>query len=191
MNPPDPPIPEILDKGSLRGILFLLFFACLIAAKCAISEALRQNYGFDVNTALFIWLPSLVIGGAVCLLYITGPGSTFHPYWRSPNFLVPAALIWLTAAFSVVRNLPSLLVPASLAILAAAIAFVLGHFLRSIPVKFLAAFWLLGAVAILALPPTPSFTLFAILLVFCGAVPSAVGYYRIPHPSRESPAKKA
>jgi len=62
MSHPDRPTPEFLDSGSLRGILFLLFFGSLIAAKCAVSEALRQHYGFDVNTALFIWLPSLIIG---------------------------------------------------------------------------------------------------------------------------------
>lgn len=179
MNPHDHPTPSFLDSRSLQGISFLLFFACLIAAKCALSEALRQHFGFEVNTALFIWLPSLVIGGAVCLLYITGPGSGFHPYWKSQQFLVPATLVWLAASFSIVRNLPSLLVPASLAIIAAALTFVLGHFLRSIPVKFLAAFWLLGAAVILALPPSASYTLFAILLVAFGATPSGIGYYRI------------
>lgn len=178
MSPPPPPIPEVLDTRSLRGLLFLGFFGALIAAKCSASEALRLHYGFAIDSALFIWLPSLVLGGAVCLLYIAGPGPGFHPYWKSKRFLLPATLIWLTVAFSIVRHLPSTLVPASLAVLLAAASFVLGHFLRSIPVKFLAAVWLLGAVACLLLPPTASYTLFAVLLLGAAAVPAGVGYFR-------------
>jgi len=178
MIQPPPHTPDFFDTGSLRGILFLLFFASLIAAKCAVSEALRLYYGFDIDSALFIWLPSLVIGGAVCLLYITGPGSSFHPYWKSRQFIIPAALIWLTVAFSVVRNLPSTYVPASIALIAGALAFVLGQFLKSITVRFLTAFWILGAFVIIALPPTPSFAFFGILLILFGAVPSGIGYYK-------------
>ena len=179
MNPRNPPIPEVLDTASLRGLLFLGCFGTLIAAKCAASEALRMHYEFAVNTALFIWLPSLILGGLICLLYIAGPGSRFHPYWRSRHFLIPAGLIWMTASFSIVRQLPSVLVPASISILLAVAAFVLGHFYRSIPVKFLAAIWTFGALVSLLTPPTISFTLFAILLVAAGSIPAGVAYLRI------------
>lgn len=186
MNHQSPPIPDVLDVSSLRGLLFLGFFGTLITAKCSASEALRLHYDIAINSALFIWLPSLVLGGLVCLLYIAGPGSRFHPYWRSRHFLIPAALIWVTAAFSIVRQLPSVIVPGSLCILFAVGAFVLGHFYRSIPVKFLAAVWIFGAIICLFVPPVGSFSLFAILLVGAGALPTGYAYFQIGRAEKES-----
>jgi hypothetical protein len=182
MNPPNPRTPEPLDRESLRGILFLCFFGALIGAKCALSEALRLRLGFDVDSALFIWLPSLVIGGAVAILYLLAPGSPFHPYWRSRQFLLPAGLVWLTGSFSIVRNLPSPFVVVALSAICAVAAFVLGRFQDSTPVRFLAAVWFLGALAAAFLGPERSYFLFAFLLVAAGAIPSAVGYFRLRPP---------
>ncbi|MGE9291074.1 MAG: hypothetical protein ACQKBT_08795 [Puniceicoccales bacterium] len=184
MNPKNPPIPEVLDAPSLRGFLFLGFFGALIAAKCSASEALRLYYGFEVNTALYIWLPSLVLGGIVCLLYIVGPGSAFHPYWKSKQFLVPAALIWITVSFSIVRQLPSVVVPASLSILFAVVSLVLGRFYQSIPIQFLAAIWLLGALISFLAPPILTFSVFAVLLISAGSVPAGVGYLQLRRAAR-------
>ncbi|MEM0965076.1 MAG: hypothetical protein AAGJ81_02840 [Verrucomicrobiota bacterium] len=182
MNRPNPLTLEPLDDASLRGLLFLSCFGCLIAAKCAISEALRLYYGFAINSALFIWLPSLVIGGAVCLLYIAGPGSSFHAYWKSKQFLIPAALIWLTIAFSVVRQVPSVLVPGVICLVAAAAAFVLGRIRNSIAVSFLAAFWAFGAALSFFYPPVGSYSIFAILLVLFGSIPCGIGYFHLKAP---------
>jgi|GEM_PF-1323831 len=185
MNQKNLPTPKALDKDSLRGLLFLSFFGTLIAAKCSASEALRLYYEIDISSALFIWLPSLLIGGAVCLLYVAGPGSAFSAYWKSKQFLLPAGLIWLTIAFSIVRQLPSVIVPGSLSVLLAAASFVLGHFVESIPVKFLAAVWLFGAVVCFLFPPVGAYSLFAILLIAAGAIPAGIGTLRIGKASQQ------
>ncbi len=179
MKHQNPRIPEVLDLPSLRGLLFLGFFATLITAKCSASEALRLHYDIDIDSALFIWLPSLVLGGLVCLLFLAGPGTGFHPYWRSRQFLLPAGLIWLTTAFSIVRHLPSVWVPASLCIILAAASFVLGRLYQSIPVKFLSVVWILGAGVCLVFPPVRSYTLFSILLVVAGAIPTGFASFRL------------
>ena len=179
MNQRNLPIPEALTDESLRGFLFLGFFGALIAAKCAASEAFRIYYGIEINSALFIWLPSLVLGGAVCLLYIAGPGSGFHPYWRTWRFLVPAALIWLTIAFSVVRQVPSVLVPGTLSIFLAVLCFVLGTLYNSLVVKFLTALWLFAALVCFFTPGFLSYTIFAVSLVIFGATPTGIVFLQL------------
>lgn len=173
-----PNINKILDEGSLRGLFFLMLFASIVLAKCALSESLRLRYAFEVNTALFIWLPSLLIGTIVSMLYIAGPGSPFSSYWKSSSFILPATLIALATSFSVIVNLPSTIVPLLLTLLAAGICLTLGKFLHSRPVGFLAAFWIFGGWVALFLPETRSYGLFALLLIFFGAVPSAIAYFR-------------
>lgn len=170
------PIPEVLDPPSLRGILFLSCIGSLIFAKCAASEALRLHYQFTINSGLFIWLPSLVLGGLICLLYIAGPGSVFHPYWRSKQFLLPAAMIWCTVAISIVQRLPSVIVPTLIALVLAAATFVLGHLYRSIPVKFLAAIWLFVGLVCLFSSNTRSYALLSAFLIVAAAIPSGIAY---------------
>jgi len=177
-NQPPLSISRILDENSLRGLFFLILFASIVLAKCSVSESLRIQYAFEVNTALFIWTPSLIIGIIVSLLYIGGPGSPFSPYWKSFQFMFPALLIALATAFSIIRNLPSTIVPLLIALLAAGICLTLGKFLHSKVVSFLAVFWLFGGWVALFLPEPQSYALFAILLIAFGAVPSTVAYLR-------------
>ncbi len=188
INPKSPmnrPIPEVLDHQSLKGILFLSFFGTLITAKCSASEAARLYYQFSIDSGIFIWLPSLILGGLVCLLYIAGPGSAFHPYWRSKQFLLPAAMIWVTVAFSIVLQLPSVVVPAMISGVLAMASFTLGHFYRLIPVKFLSAIWVFVALICLFSSNTKAYGLLAAFLVIAGAVPCGIAYLKMGKTTRD------
>jgi len=172
-------IPEALDRASLRGFLFLGLFAGLILAKCAVSEALRLSYGIEIDSALYVWMPSLLILAVLCVLYIRAPWVGFHPYWQTVHFLAPAFLIGLTVLFSIVRELPSVLVPVSLSVLLAVGIFVLGQLFQSLPVRFLALVWLFAALVEAFYPAEWSYGIFAVLLVLGGTLPAAIGYVRL------------
>jgi hypothetical protein len=166
----------MLDEGSARGLFFLLCFGTLILAKCALAQHLHMRFGMEFDIKLFLWLPSLLVGGVVGLLYIAGPGSPFNGYWRERQFLIPLTLIWLSVLASVLLYLPSRWVVLALAGFFAANWLTVGAFFRLIPVTFLAVLW--AFFSLLAAFPELSrlYLLFGLQLIVFGFLPSLALY---------------
>lgn len=157
-----------------RAALAIFFFLTIILAKCAWVEVARYHFEIEVQTNLYVWLPSLLIGGLCVFLYSIGPNSPFRGLFS--NVLASPLLVagWAAFVFVAVWYVPAAPVTGIIAFLVASAFLYLGRVLMLKSLFLLGVIWVVLTAILLMIDPLPAYALLGSGLLLAGALPTGL-----------------